>query len=52
VYSGLLTVVGMNSVIPDDMVIGKNCVIGIGVGPEDFKSKTLESGDYVIVREE
>ncbi|WP_334100266.1 glucose-1-phosphate adenylyltransferase [Thermotoga petrophila] len=52
VYSGLLTVVGMNSVIPDDMVIGKNCVIGIGVKPEDFKSKTLESGDYVIPREE
>jgi len=52
IYTGLLTVVGMNSTIPDDVVIGKNCVIGVGVKPEDFKTKKLESGDFVLPREE
>jgi len=50
VYSGLITVVGMDSVIPDDVTIGKNCVIGVDVDPNDFESRTLESGGYIFHR--
>ncbi|PLV58995.1 glucose-1-phosphate adenylyltransferase [Thermotoga sp. KOL6] len=52
IYTGLLTVVGMNSEIPDNMVIGKNCVIGVGVSSTDFKTQHLESGDYVLAKGE
>jgi len=52
VYTGLLTVVGMNSIIPGGVVIGKNCVIGVDITPEDFKSKEIPSGDFLIKQEE
>jgi len=50
IYSGLITVIGMDSVIPDNVTIGKNCVIGVDVKPSDFDSRILESGEYIFHR--
>ena len=47
-YNSGITVVGEDANIPDDAEIGKNVVIDIGVGPEDFLSKTVPSGKSVI----
>ncbi|HEY8541512.1 MAG TPA: glucose-1-phosphate adenylyltransferase, partial [Pseudothermotoga sp.] len=51
VYSDHISVIGMYSKIPPDVVIGKNCVIGIGVTERDFESATLESGGYILHKE-
>lgn len=51
VYSDHISVIGMYSKIPSDVVIGKNCVIGIGVTERDFESATLESGGYILHKE-
>ena len=48
VYNSPITVIGMDSVIPDGIVLGKNVVVGIDVRPEDFESKEIPSGGYVL----
>ncbi len=52
IYNSIVTVVGMDSVVPEGVRIGKNVVIGVDVKPEDFKSKEIPSGGYVLHREE
>lgn len=48
VYQFDLVTVGENSVIPDQVKIGKNtAIVGITV-PEDYKDGELPSGDYII----
>jgi glucose-1-phosphate adenylyltransferase len=48
IYSFGLATVGSNSVIPDNVTIGKNTAIkGVTVA-EDYPNKELESGDYII----
>jgi glucose-1-phosphate adenylyltransferase len=48
VYQFDLVTVGENSVIPDQVTIGKNtAIVGITV-PEDYKDGELSSGDYII----
>ncbi|RKD32824.1 glucose-1-phosphate adenylyltransferase [Lacrimispora algidixylanolytica] len=48
VYQFDLVTVGENSVIPDQVTIGKNtAIVGITV-PEDYKDGELLSGDYII----
>lgn len=48
VYQFDLVTVGENSVIPDQVTIGKNtAIVGITV-PEDYKDGELPSGDYII----
>lgn len=51
VYTGLITVIGMYSKIPENTRIGKNCVVGVGVTEQDFTSKELSSGGFVMHRE-
>ncbi len=51
VYTGKITVVGMYSSIPTNIIIGKNCVIGVSVKKEDFTSNILPSGSYVVAKE-
>lgn len=51
VYTGLITVIGMYSKIPENTRIGKNCVVGVGVTEQDFTSKELPSGGFVLHRE-
>ena len=43
-----LVTIGENSIIPDQVTIGKNtAIVGITV-PEDYKDGELASGDYII----
>ncbi len=48
IYNSSVTVVGMDSIIPDNVKMGKNVVIGIDVKPEDFKTREVVSGGYVL----
>lgn len=48
VYQFDLVTIGENSIIPDQVTIGKNtAIVGITV-PEDYKDGELASGDYII----
>jgi len=47
-YNSGITVVGEDAKIPDGTEIGKNVVIDIGAGPEDFLSRTVPSGKTII----
>ena len=48
VYNNDITVVGANSVIPENVSIGKNVAIMGKTVPEDYPNGVLESGDYII----
>ena len=48
VYQFDLVTIGENSIIPDQVTIGKNtAIVGITV-PEDYEDGELASGDYII----
>jgi len=47
-----LTVLGKETRIPDFAIIGANCIVYSKVGPEDFHTLSLESGDNIQKREE
>ena len=47
-YSGI-TVIGEDTVVPNNVTIGKNCEIGGVTTAEDYKSGQLESGHSIIV---
>ena len=48
VYNTGITVVGEKSTVPDNVTIGKNCVIFGGSNPEDYPNGVLESGKSII----
>jgi len=48
VYNSNITVIGYNTVIPQGMTIGKNCVIDNYVTEKDFTSKEVKSGEGII----
>ncbi len=48
IYNSGITVVGEGAVIPAGATIGKNVMIDIGAGAEDFASLTVESGKSVF----
>lgn len=48
IYNSGITVVGEQANIPDSAIIGKNVMIDVGVGPEDFDSLFIESGKSVF----
>jgi glucose-1-phosphate adenylyltransferase len=48
IYSFGLATIGSNSVIPDNVTIGKNTAIKGVTGNEDYPNGVLESGDYII----
>jgi glucose-1-phosphate adenylyltransferase len=49
-YSGL-SVVGENSVVPNEVVIGKNCALYGKLEQKHFNENTLESGKNIIIEE-
>ena len=48
IYNTGITVLGMNSVVPDDVVLGKNCVISGATVAADYPDGRLESGKSVM----
>ncbi len=48
VYAFDLATIGENSVIPDNVTIGKNTAITGETVPEDYPDGRLESGDYIV----
>ncbi len=48
VYNSEITVVGMSASIPDNIVLGKNVVVGCDVMPGDFREYNIKSGGYVL----
>lgn len=51
IYDTGITVVGNDTTIPSDVVIGKNCVIRGKTKSEDYKDNKLESGKSIIIEE-
>lgn len=51
IYNTGITVVGNDSTIPDNIKIGKNCVIFGETTADLYENNTLESGKSVITRE-
>lgn len=51
IYESGLTVIGENTVIPDHVVIGKNCAVYGNVSASDFPDNRLESGCNIILEE-
>ena len=47
-YDTGITVVGERSVIPDNVTIGKNCVIFAETVPHDYENNRLESGKSIV----
>ncbi len=48
IYNTDITIIGMNSRVPDNCVLGKNVVIGCDVAEGDFKELKVESGGFVL----
>lgn len=48
IYNTGITVMGMNSILPDGVVMGKNCVIYGKTVAEDYPEGRLESGKSVV----
>ena len=48
IYNTGITVMGMNSIVPDGVVMGKNCVISGATVAEDYPDGKLASGKSVI----
>lgn len=48
IYDSGITVVGLNSVIPAGITIGKNCVISGETTNEDFENNILHSGGTIM----
>jgi len=48
IYDCELAIIGENTIIPDDVEIGKNVAIVGPTEPSDYKDGKLESGDYII----
>ncbi len=51
IYNTGITVVGSDSVIPDNVAIGKNCVIFGSTKAEDYKDSKLESGKSIVLED-
>ena len=51
IYNTGITVIGSNSTVPDNITIGKNCVIYGVTTPQDYENNTLESGCSVVKEE-
>ncbi|OON97528.1 MAG: glucose-1-phosphate adenylyltransferase [Epulopiscium sp. Nele67-Bin005] len=49
VYNSGISVIGMNTVVPDNVVIGKNCEVGGHTTAEHYENGHLPSGKSLIV---
>ncbi len=52
VYDTGISVIGENTVVPDGVTVGKNCVIYGVTKFEDFEGGVLESGESIIIENE
>lgn len=50
IYNSELSVIGYNAHIPDNIEIGKNCVIHSHVTPEHFHKEKIESGETLFAK--
>ena len=48
IYDTGITVIGENSVLPDNVRIGKNCVVFGKTAPADYLDHVLESGQTIV----
>jgi glucose-1-phosphate adenylyltransferase len=48
IYDTGITVIGDHSSMPDDVTIGKNCVVSGNTPPEEYEGMHLESGKSII----
>lgn len=48
VYDSIISVIGSNTVVPNNTVLGKNVVIDNYVTPHDFDTNNIPSGGYLI----
>lgn len=48
IYNTGITVIGANTEVPNDLIIGKNCVIYGKTTAEDYENNRLESGKVVL----
>lgn len=48
IYNTGITVIGANTEVPNDLIIGKNCVIYGKTTVEDYENNRLESGKVVL----
>ena len=48
IYDTGISVIGENSIVPDNITIGKNCVLYGHLTKEDFNNDYLESGNGVV----
>lgn len=46
-----ITIVGKKARIPPEVKIGRNCVIGVGAGEEDFPASEIQSGETIQVKQ-
>ena len=51
IYNTGITVIGSNTIVPDNLTIGKNCVILGETTPDMYADNKLESGKSVIIEE-
>ncbi|MBR6400285.1 MAG: glucose-1-phosphate adenylyltransferase [Firmicutes bacterium] len=51
IYNTGITVIGSNTVVPDNLTIGKNCVILGETTPDMYPDNKLESGKSVMIEE-
>ncbi|MBQ8942823.1 MAG: glucose-1-phosphate adenylyltransferase [Firmicutes bacterium] len=51
IYNTGITVIGSNTIVPDNLTIGKNCVILGETTPDMYAGNKLESGKSVIIEE-
>ena len=52
IYDTGITVLGEHTRVPDDVIIGKNCVVYGYTNPEDYKEGRLESGGSLVMEPE
>jgi len=52
IYDTGITVVGENSIIPNDVTIGKNCVIHGKTSSADYANNNMDSGKTIIIEPE
>lgn len=52
IYDTGITVVGENSVVPDGVTIGKNCVVFGKTEQSDYENMFLDSGNSIVLEEE
>jgi glucose-1-phosphate adenylyltransferase len=51
IYNSGISVVGENTIVPENVWIGKNCALFGKISEKDFIDKRLESGKNILIEE-